>query len=423
MKKDNNHTEVPLVALDLGSSSLKAMAAYSLPEEDGRIHILGVEGSNKFDCISKGRITNTSSAGYLISEVLRLLANRIGQAGSFPSAFVAIGGKSMGAASIPASRRFGLKPVIDSKYINAMIKECQDKFQQRYPNYALQYVRPAYFDIDGEPFGSELPLGTRGEAVKAMFTSFYGDKQMLDEVVSSFGRSTAELESVFPRPVALVEALASEEDEQLGLAIIDFGYETTTVSVYKNGEFLCSKTVLLGGKHITSDISQMHIAPALAEKIKVRYGVAAEQFLKKNPTMDIPSSVKGEENVRLPMAMLTEIINSRLDEILQEPLKVIQKYEDSISIVYITGGASRLSFLDQYLGNLISIPVTYGSHADWLDEETPDMYCAPEYSALVGSILLARKYRKNHQPLTEKKTIGNKFKTTLLDLFTYPDQQ
>ena len=120
--------------------------------------------------------------------------------------------------------------------------------------------------------------------------------------------------------------------------------------------------------------------------------------------------------------MLTEIINSRLDEILQEPLKILQKYEDTISVVYITGGASRLSCLDKYLGHLINIPVTYGSHADWLDDDTPDMFFAPEYSALVGSILLARKYRKNHQPLKEKKTLGNKITTTLLDLFTYQDQ-
>ena len=421
MKKDNKNTDVPLVALDLGSSSLKAMAAYSLPEEDGRIHILGVEQSNKFDCINRGRITNTTSAGYLISEVLKLLANRIGQTGSFTSAFVAIGGKSMGSVSIPAKRTFAFRPVITASYINEMIKECQTKFQQRYPEYSILHVRPAYFNVDEDIYYSELPVGTRGENVKAMFTAFYGDNKMIPEVTSSFGRSTAELESVFPRPMALLEALASEQDEQLGLAILDFGHDTTTVSVYKNGEFLRSKTIQLGGKHITSDIRQMHIAPANAEALKIRYGIAAEQYLKKNPTLVIPSSVKGEEDVRLPMAMLTEIINSRLDEILQEPLKILQQFEDTISIVYVTGGAARLNHLVDYLGQLIHIPVVYGSHADWLDDDTPDEYFAPEYSALVGSILLARKYRKTHEAPEQKKTIGSKFTTKLVDLFT--DQQ
>ena len=421
MKKDNRPQEMPLVALDLGSSSLKAMAAYSLPEEDGRIHILGVEQSHKFDCISRGRITNTTSAGYLISEVLKLLANRIGQTRPFSSAFVAIGGKSMSTASIPARRQLAFKPVIDASLINGMMEECKMKFQNKYNDYDLFYVRPAYFQIDNVLYGSELPLGTRGENVKGLFTSFYGDNQMLPEVKYSFDRSTAELESVFPRPMALVEALASEEDEQLGLAILDFGYDTTTVSVYKNGEFLRSKTIALGGKHITSDIRQMHISQANAEALKVRYGIASEQFLKKNPTLVIPSTVAGEEPVRLPLALLTEIVNSRLDEILQEPPKILQQYEDTISIVYVTGGASRLNYLVEYLRVLIKIPVEYGSHADWLDDDTEDEFCAPEYSALVGSLLLARKYRKKHQPPVEKKTMGEKITTRLLDLFT--DQQ
>ena len=101
--------------------------------------------------------------------------------------------------------------------------------------------------------------------------------------------------------------------------------------------------------------------------------------------------------------------------------KILQQYEDTISIVYVTGGASRLNYLVEYLRELIKIPVEYGSHADWLDDDTEDEFCAPEYSALVGSLLLARKYRKKHQPPVEKKTMGEKITTRLLDLFT--DQQ
>jgi len=417
MKSDMKYKEVPLVAIDPGSSSLKAMAAYSLPEEDGRLHILGVETSSKMDCISRGRITNTSSAGYVISEVIKLLTNRIGLSQPIPSAVVTIGGRNMGAVSIPAKRLLKFKPVITGSVINNMIDECKAKIKQKYPNYMLLAVKPAYYHIDNNLFGSELPAGTRGENIQALFTSFYGEDAMLSEMEHSFARSALELEACFPRPMALLEALASEEDEKLGLAILDFGAETTSVTVYKNGEYLKSKTVPLGGKHITSDIRQMHISPANAEALKHRYGIASEQFLKKNPTLVVPSTVEGEEPVRLPLALLTEIINSRLDEILEEPLKVLQQYEDTISVVYVTGGAARLAHLVDYIGQLIKIPVVYGSHADWLDDDTPDEFFAPEYSALVGSLLLARKYRKTHQPPAQKKTVGI-LQERLLKLFT-----
>ena len=426
MKTNKQQTDFPLIALDMGSSSLKAMAAVSVQDaysgQPSRLRILGLEQSKKFDCISRGRITNTTSAGYLISEVLRLLANRIHQSDPFPSACVAIGGKSMGCVSIPAKRTLPFRPVIAASVIEGMKEECRMKFKQRNANYSLLSVVPSFFQIDDQIYyGQELPLGTRGENVQAQFTAFYGDNQMLPELDSSFARSTAEPEALFPRPMAFLEALASEEDEKMGLAILDFGSETTTVTVYKNGEYLKSKTVLLGGRHITADICQMHISPANAEALKTRYGLASEAFLKKNPTLVIPSSVSGEEPVRMPMALLTEIINSRLDEILQEPLKILQQYENDIVIVYVTGGASKLAHLVDYLKQLISIPVEYGSHADWLDDNTPDEFFAPDYSALVGTLLLARKYRIDHQPPAPKKKtdkLVDKWANNLVDLFS-----
>ena len=421
MKNNNKQTQIPLVAIDPGSFSLKAMAAVSLSDPDGPLHLLGVEESRKTDCIVQGRITNTSSTGYLLSETLKLLANRTSQIASFPSAFACIGGKSMGSVSIPAKRSFKFRTVISS-VVDDMAEECRNKFKQRNPNYSLIATQPAYFQIDDVFFpGPELPLGTRGENVHALYTSFYGDNRMLDEAQSSFARSRAELESVFPRPMALLEALASEEDEQLGVAIIDFGAETTSITVYKRGEYLRHKVVPLGGKHITSDINQMHISWQNAEALKTRYGVAAEPFLKKNPTFDIKSSVEGEPNVRMPMALLTEIINSRLDEILTEPLKILQQYEKEISVVYITGGASKLNYLVDYLGQIVSIPVCYGSHDVWLDESTPEEFFAPDYSALVGTLLLARKYRKTHEaPVQKKKNdrLGSMV-DKMVDLFTY----
>ena len=423
--KNNKQIQIPLVAIDPGSFSLKAMAAVSTSNPDGPLQLLGVEESRKTDCITQGRITNTSSTGYLLSETLKLLANRTQQIGSFPTAFACIGGKSMGSVSIPAKRSFKYRrPVISHSVIEDMIDECKSKFKQRNPNYSLIAIQPSYFQIDDVFFpGPELPIGTRGENIHSLFTSFYGDNRMLDEAQSSFARSRAELESVFPRPMALLEALASEEDEQLGLAIIDFGAETTTTTVYKRGEYLKHKVVPLGGKHITSDISQMHISWQNAEALKTRYGVASEAYLKKNPTFDIKSSVEGEPNVRMPMALLTEIINSRLDEILTEPLKILQQYEKDISVVYITGGASKLKNLVDYLGQLISIPVCYGSHDVWLDENTPEEFFAPDYSALVGTLLLARKYRKTHDAPEQKKKndrLGSMV-NKVVDLFT--DQQ
>ena len=70
---------LPLVAIDLGSDSVRAMAAQRIAPDLFRV--LGVEERpQKLGnlCVEQGIITQSSNAGYVIAEVLKLLANRIG---------------------------------------------------------------------------------------------------------------------------------------------------------------------------------------------------------------------------------------------------------------------------------------------------------------------------------------------------------
>ena len=66
---------IPLVAVDLGSHNVRAMAAEVT--EKGLLRVLGVESSNKFPCMERGVVTIPANAGFMINEVLKLLANRI----------------------------------------------------------------------------------------------------------------------------------------------------------------------------------------------------------------------------------------------------------------------------------------------------------------------------------------------------------
>ena len=78
-KQPKTADSLPLVAIDLGSDSVRAMAARRIAPD--LFEILGVEERAHKQgniCIENGVITQSSSAGYIIAEVLKLLANRIG---------------------------------------------------------------------------------------------------------------------------------------------------------------------------------------------------------------------------------------------------------------------------------------------------------------------------------------------------------
>ena len=74
-KKEKILQSVPLVAIDLGSHNVRAMAAEMT--DSGLLRVLGVESSSKFECVEKGIVTHTANAGFMISEILKLLSNRI----------------------------------------------------------------------------------------------------------------------------------------------------------------------------------------------------------------------------------------------------------------------------------------------------------------------------------------------------------
>ena len=115
------------------------------------------------------------------------------------------------------------------------------------------------------------------------------------------------------------------------------------------------------------------------------------------------------------------VIAAGLDRILAPLMEILHTYEDRIGVLYITGGASMLQGVEQYIQTKTAIPVMYGSHAMFLTPDTPDDMCAPVYSSLVGTLLLGANYRANHPEApvhTPKKGLLDKIKDGTLDIFS-----
>ena len=96
----------PLVAIELGGHSVRAMAAEMT--EEGLVRVLGVESSNRHspNLVERGVVNSTSNASYVIGEVLKLLANRI-RVEALTQVFVALGGRSMQMVTVGSKRHQG----------------------------------------------------------------------------------------------------------------------------------------------------------------------------------------------------------------------------------------------------------------------------------------------------------------------------
>lgn len=396
-KKRQILQSVPLVAVDLGSHGVRAMAAEMTTS--GLLRILGVETSNKFECVERGIVINTSDAGFMINEVLKKLSNRV-RVEALPSAFVCVGGRTMQVVAVHSTRDQVRRKEIAQPLLDAMEVECKQKIEARNPDVAVLDLVPYFYKLDGVEQEHQPTENQRAALVEAHFIAFVGKKELEQKIVDSFNRSAKRLEHIYVRPDALMNAITTDEDMANGCAILDMGAQTTTLTVYKGNQYLYNKVVPLGGYDITRDIEQIGISLAYAEQLKCKYGYASADMVSTNYRFRLPAPTMPQGEVAVMATEIADIISARLEQMLTPLLDVLNAEASRFRVLYVTGGAAMLQGLVEYIQAKTSIPVMYGSHASWLTTDTPDEMCMPTYSSLVGTLLLGADYRNKHPEVT-----------------------
>lgn len=417
-KKQKVLQSVPLVAIDLGSHGVRAMAAEMT--EGGLLRVLGVESSSKFPCMERGVVTIPANAGYMINETLRLLANRI-RVDALPSAFVCAGGRTMQIVSVSSKRDQIRKREVMQELLDDMEMECKKKIEMHNPDVAVLDLVPYYYTLDGVQQDYPPTPAQQAVIVQAHFMAFVGKKELEQKVLDSFARSGKRLERIYVRPDALLNALAFDEDIEKGCVILDLGAQTTTLTAYKGTQYLHNKVVPMGGYDITRDIEQIGISLSYAEQLKCKYGCAMAEQVEVNHRYRIPAPKSPQGEVALMAKDLAGIISTRLDQIVDPLFALINKEADRFKVLYVTGGGAMLNGIVEYLQTKTPIPVMYGSHAAFLSPDTEDEMCMPAYSSLVGTLLLGNTYREQHpapMQIDGNLPLIEILKQKTLDLFT-----
>ena len=364
---------LPLVAIEMGSDSIRAMAAERINND--MLRILGYEESRKHHCVDRGVVVQSSDAGFMISEVLKKLANRINRE-NLPTAFVLLGGRSMQVVAVGCKRDLIHKRAIPATILQEMEAECCEKIEFKHPEAAVLAIVPSYYCLDGQEQEERPRPDQRAAQFEAHYIAFVGKKELKEKIQDSFDRSGKSIEQTFARPEALLSSFIPDNPDVLydGCAVLDFGAETTTLSIFKGTEYLYTKVVAL----------------------KTQYGFASPDLVsdKDNLRMRIPLATG--EAMNFTTREVAQLIQQKLDEILTPLLAGLSTFESRISVLYITGGGSLLQGMDSYLQSKTGVKVLYGSHALLLAPDTDDEFYNPRYSSLVGALILGSDYREAH---------------------------
>jgi len=190
------------------------------------------------------------------------------------------------------------------------------------------------------------------------------------------------------QPLASATAVISEDEKDLGVALMDIGGGTTDLVVFTHGAIRHTAVIPIAGDQITNDIAMALRTPTKdAEEIKERYGCALSQLADPQEMVEVPG-LGDREPRQLSRKTLAEVIEPRVEELYSLVQTELRRsgYEELLSSgVVITGGSSVMRGMVELGEEIFHMPVRVG-HPGY-NGALAEYVRHPRYSTGVGLLL------------------------------------
>ena len=200
-------------------------------------------------------------------------------------------------------------------------------------------------------------IGMTSNQLEGHFKIFIGKQSDLKKIDQIMNRVEVIPVQKFFTADTTAKAVLYESEMENGVAMIDFGAGSTSVSIYQGNIMRHYASIPFGGKNITDDIkNEAQIRDRLAENIKLAYGVCMPEKLQ-NLSEKVLHIKNGnlEGDKTLPVKYLSEIITARIEEIIMAILYEIEQsgFADMLrSGLVITGGVAQTANISNLIHDL-----------------------------------------------------------------------
>ena len=271
---------------------------------------------------------------------------------------------------------------IDIEYIT---NECEKIIRSNYQDKDVLHIVKSFIFFDDNLINDIEKYTNKVSQVTIEFKFLMIEKRNINYIKNLFYKNHISLKNVFCTSYVKSLGLINKNNISGLSSFIDIGYNKSNLSIFDNNTLIYFNNTHIGGNHITKDISKI---------LKIDYRKAEAQKFK--------FSKKNSQEIRKELTLLNQIINARLEEIVELlflncPL-LKKTFFNSDLRLYFTGNGSKV--LNE---NLLSFGPEFKfiSEMSIIDESKKDA-C---YSAL--NFLEKIDQKKNLKPMLnlEKKGI------------------
>ncbi|HEX5536484.1 MAG TPA: cell division protein FtsA [Sphingobium sp.] len=372
-----------ITAIDIGSWKISALIAAI--NDAGEIEVLGT-GQRESRGVRRGFIADMERTELAIRETMEQ-AERV--AGSnVEDVWVGFSGGNLVSDIVSVDRKLGGFRV-DKADVDELLKLGQESIDPG--GRVVLHAQPACFTINGHE-GVRRPEGMHADSLGVDIHVVLTDGAPLANMEMCVRGAYLDVNAIVAAPLATGMACLSEEERDLGVALVELGAGVTNVSIYAGGMLLGMQSIPIGAADITDDIaSAFGIRRSQAERVKCFYGSAMQSARDFREMIEIvPNVAEGErsDGGKITRAALVAVICERLSQILarvNEALTQLGFTSPAGRQVVLTGGGAEMKGIADYAQGVLGRTVRIGRPRGLV--ALPEAHSGPAFATLVGLAL------------------------------------
>ncbi len=257
----------------------------------------------------------------------------------------------------------------------------------------LLHSIPQEYRVDDQD-GISDPKGMTGLRLEVQMYLVSVQTAAAQNLRKSVERAGYRVSRLVLEPLAASLAVLTEEERELGCALVDLGGGSTGVAIFKDGNVQHIASLPYAGSHVTGDIVQgLSVTQADAERLKEKWGTAYTPLVDPDESIGLPST-PGQGVRQTKRELLAHIMHQRLDEILGLVQREIEKTGFTGNLpagVVVTGGGAHQPGIVELAREVFATPARVGMPKRGISGLV-DSVQAPRYAVAAGLLLYAARH-------------------------------
>jgi cell division protein FtsA len=227
------------------------------------------------------------------------------------------------------------------------------------------HALPVGYTLDGVK-GIRDPRGMVAQQFGVDMNVVTSDATVAKNLMLVVERCHLNVEAMVASPYVAGLSVLTDDEADIGAAVVEMGAGTTTLAVYSAGRFVHASGFAVGGQHITMDLARgLGACIADAERIKTLYGTVLTGGSDARELMSVPAAGDNERDAPqlVSRATIANIVRQRAEEIFEmvrDRLAASPFAAEPRARIVLSGGAAQLTGVVELASQILGRPVRIG---------------------------------------------------------------